>query len=52
MNLNREIAAERNFVDRYDAERAERERVRSRHLKPSFNVRYDQKWKKRSKTKS
>ncbi len=30
MNLNKEIAAERNFVDRYDAERAERERVRSR----------------------
>ncbi len=30
MNLNREMAAEKNFVDRYDAARAERERVHHR----------------------
>ena len=38
MNLNREIAAEKNFVDRYDAERAEREHVRS-HSRPFSRLR-------------
>ncbi len=34
MNLNREMAAEKNFVDRYDAARAERERVSPRSRSP------------------